>query len=201
MSNASTVRRQVSGSQQLTLAPISNPGTTKTAFVLNNNGLTGSGGGVIPLQAGTTGIYQGTGQVIHVRADGSFSGVTGGTTTIALELYEVPASVIAAGGLTATSFTGYNAVAAPGASGAVSNAAGAFQFDAFLQLDAAGNLNGAYTVVVDGQVLNSGALTAISSVTGLVGEADLNFVLAVTLGGAEPSTSVISLQEFAIDLE
>lgn len=198
MSNANTIRRQVSGTQQLTLASIINPGTTKTAFTLNNNALTQSGGGVIPLSAGVTGLYAGTGQVLNIRAAGSFAGVTGGTTTIALELYEVPAAIIAAGGLTATSFTGFNPVAAPSAV-TVSNAAGAFQLEAAIQLDAAGNLNGTYSGSVDdGTAI---PFTAISPVTGLVGEADLNFVLAVTLGGAEPSTSVLTLNEFAIDFE
>lgn len=197
MSNASTIRRQVSGTQQLTLAPIVNPGTTKTSFQLNNNALTLSGGGVIPLSAGVTGLYAGTGQVLVVRAAGTYSGVTGGTTTIALELYEVPASVIAAG-LTPTSFTGFNPVAAPAAVTSA-NAAGSFQLEAKIQLDASGNLSGTYSGWVDdGTAI---PLAAIASVTGLVGEADLNFVLAVTLAVAEPTTSTLVLNEFAIDLE
>lgn len=197
MSNASTVRRQVSGSQQLTLAPISNPGTTQTSFALNNNALTLTGGGVIPLAAGVTGLYAGTGQVLVIRAAGSFAGLTPASSTLALELYEVPASVIAAG-LTQTSFTGFNAVAAPSASSALAHAEGAFQLEAFIQLDSEGNLNGWYEGSIDSQVI---APADISAVTGLVGEADLNFVLAVTLGGAEPSTAVFTLNEFAIDLQ
>jgi hypothetical protein len=198
MSNASTIRRQVSGSIQLTTAPIVNPGTTVTQFQLNNNALTLTGGGVIPLSAGVTGLYQGTGQVLHIRAAGSFSGVTGGTTTIALTLFEVPAAIIAAGGLTSTSSTGYNTVASTGASAAVVNAAGAFTLDAFLQLDAAGNLNGNFSAQIDDATTI--ALQKISSVQALLGEQDLNFVLAVTLGGAEPSTSTLVLNEFGIDL-
>ena len=197
MSNASTIRRQISGTQQLTLAPIVNPGTVQTQFQLNNNALTLTGGGVIPLVAGVTGLYAGTGQVLVVRAAGSYSGVTAATTTLALELFEVPASVIAAG-LTPTSTTGYNPVAAPSASSALDNAVGAFQLEAHIQLDAAGNLNGWYQGSIDTQAITR---AAIDDVTGLVGEADLNFVLAVTLGGAEPSTSVITLDEFAIDFE
>jgi len=197
VSNASTIRRQISGTQQLTLAPIVNPGTVQTQFQLNNNALTLTGGGVIPLVAGVTGLYAGTGQVLVVRAAGSYSGVTAATTTLALELFEVPVSVIAAG-LTPTSTTGYNPVAAPSASSALDNAVGAFQLEAHIQLDAAGNLNGWYQGSIDTQAITR---AAIDDVTGLVGEADLNFVLAVTLGGAEPSTSVITLDEFAIDFE
>lgn len=196
MSNASTIRRQIAGTQQLTIAPISNPGTAVSNFVLNNNGLTLTGGGVIPLSAGVTGLYAGTGQVLRIRATGSFSGVTATTTTITLELWEVPAAIIAAGGLTQTSQTGFNAVSNPAAV-TVSNASGAFSLITDLQLDAAGNLNGQFSGWVDdGTVI---PVTKIASVVGLVGEADLNFVLSVTLGGAEPSTSVLILDEFAID--
>lgn len=216
MANANTIRRQVGGSntgnQQLTLAAIVNPGTTKTAFVLNNNGLTGQGGGVVPIPAGNYGIVQGQGQIIHVRANGTYSGVTSGTTTIALELYEVPFSVIAAGGLTQTSFTGYNAVGTI-TSTAVTSASGSFSVDAYLQLDANGNLTGTIEGDIDGVWVGP---TAITTITGLVGPAvngdtgavstqyqgenDLNFVLAVTLGGAEPTTSTLVLNEFAIDV-
>lgn len=196
MPNANTIRRQVFGNQQLQLAAITNPGTTKTAFVLNNNGLTGQGGGVIPLAAGNYGVFAGTGQIIHVRANGTYSGVTSGTTTIALELYEVPASVIAAGGLTQTSFTGYNAVGTV-TSTAVTSASGSFSVDAYLQLDANGNLTGTIEGDIDGVWVAPAAVTTIAS---LAGETDLNFVLAVTLGGAEPATSVITLEEFGIDV-
>jgi hypothetical protein len=181
----------------LTLASIVNPGATQTQFQLNNNALTLTGGGIIPLSAGVTGLYQGTGQVLRIRAAGSFSGFTAGTTTLALVLFEVPAAIIAAGGLTATSSTGYNSVANPSAV-TCANASGAFQLEVDIQMDAAGNLNGQFSGWIDdGTAI---PVTKIQSVTGLLGEADLNFVLAVTLGGAEPSTSTLALNEFALDL-
>lgn len=195
MSNASTVRRQVSGTQQLTLAPSLNPGTTETNFVLNNNGLTLAGGGVIPLQAGNTGLYAGTGQVFIVRAAGSYSGLTA-ADTITLKLYEITAANVAAGGLTQTSQTNFVLVASSGAL-AAANAAGAFQLEAYIQLDAAGNLNGNFTANVDG---TSKALAAISAVTGLAGEQDLNFVLSATFSASRVG-SIITLNEFAIDLQ
>lgn len=204
MSNASTIRRQVAGTQQLTLAPITSlTTTTETAFVFNNNALTGVGGGIIPLTAGVTGLYAGTGQVIHVRAAGSYSGVTAGTTTLLIKLYEVPAAVIAAGGLTQTSFTGYNVLVTPANPITLTNAAGAFTFDAWLQMDASFNLNGTYEFTADttGSHNPQGPAAVTSNVTGLVGEADLNFVLSVTLGGSEPSSAVYTLNEFAIDLQ
>src|SRR5690348_11764689 len=148
MANASTIRRQVSGTQQLTLAPISNPGTTETNFALNNNALTLSGGGVIPLSAGVTGLYAGTGQVLHIRANGVYSGVTGGTSTVDVKVYEVPAAVVAAG-LSQTSQASFNKLADTGPKGAA-NAAGSFAVDVRIQLDASGNLSGEFQAYVDG---------------------------------------------------
>lgn len=198
MSNASTVRRQVAGSQQLTIAPLlgSVITTVQNAFQLNNNALTLSGGGVIPLSAGVTGLYAGTGQVLVVRGAGQIAGATGGTTTLNLELFEVPASVIAAG-LLPTVFTGFNEVGATGAKG-VAEAAGSFVIVARLQLDASGNLEGSFKGVINGATIFPE--TTITPITGLVGEADLNFVLAATLGGAEAGV-ILTLSEFAIDLE
>ena len=198
MSNASTVRRQIAGSQQLTIAPLSGTaiGTTQTSFQLNNNALTLSGGGVIPLSAGVTGLYAGTGQVLVVRGSGNISGATPTTTTLLLQLFEVPASVIAAG-LTSQSFTGFNSIGSTGAK-AIAQAAGSFRVVAHLQLDASGNLEGIFEAYINGAAIVSAAV--ITPITGLVGEADLNFVLAATLGGAEAGV-VVTLEEFAIDLE
>jgi len=183
----------------LTIASITNPGTTETNFTLNNNGLTLTGGGVIPLSAGVTGLYQGTGQVLVVRAAGSFSGYTG-SDTLTLKLYEVPAAIIATGGLTSTSNTGFNLVHSSGAV-TISNAAGAFSFVARLQLDAAGNLNGSASTEIDtGTFEGPAVISGAANVKGLVGEADLNFVLSIT-AGSSVSTLVAVLNEFAIDLE
>jgi len=200
MSNASTIRRQVSGTQQLTIAPLVNPGTSQTAFTLNNNGLTGTGGGVIPLSAGVTGLYAGTGQVLVIRAAGTATGFTADSTTLILELFEVPAAIIAAGGLTATSFTGYNEVFATSAldlSLTAGQTTSSFRVEARIQLDAAGNLSGEYEGWINGTVV---AQATISVLNGLVGEADLNFVLAATLS-ASTSATILTLNEFAIDLE
>lgn len=196
MSNASTIRRQIAGTQQLTLASLSGTTitTTATAFQLNNNALTQSGGGVIPLSTGNTGLYQGTGQVFIVRAAGQYSGATASSTTLALTLYEVPASVIA-NGLTSQSFTGWNAVGTQAAA-TLGTASGSFQFEALLQFDAAGNLQGSYSSNIDG---TTKAQTVVTNIAGLVGEADLNFVLVAQLGTAT-SGVIVTLDEFAIDL-
>ena len=199
MPNANTVRQQVAGTLQLTTAPLlgSTITTTQTSFQLNNNPISLTGGGVIPLSAGVTGLYQGTGRTLHVAATGTFTGATANTTTALLELFEVPASVIAAG-LTATSFTNFNEV---GVSSAITltTTAAAFTFDARLQLDASGNLSGQYTVQIGGGTVKVYVADA-SVIAALAGEQDLNFVLALTLGGAETGV-VAELSEFRIDLE
>jgi len=198
--NANTVRQQVSGVIQLTLAPLSGTiiTTTKTAFQLNNNAISQTGGGVIPIVAGVTGLYQGTGRVLHVAATGTVTGATASTTTLVLEMYEIPASVIAAG-LTPTSFTGWKAIGLVPASSVVTigQTACSWSIDAYLQQDALGNLNGTYTGQIDSQIT---ARADVTAVTGLTGEADLNFAVTATLGGAEAGV-ILAMDELRIDLE
>jgi hypothetical protein len=203
VSNASTIRRQIAGTQQLTIAPLLGTiiTTTATPFSLNNNALTLTGGGIIPLSAGVTGLYQGTGQVIWIHAAGSLTGGTASSTTAILTLYQVPAASLP---LAATVITSANLVTAgatliaTSATGTLSSAvtAGNYSLDAYVGLDAQGNLDGWF----ESQVFASttGAKTAITAVKGLVGEADLNFVAALTLGGTEVGV-VAYLDEFALN--
>lgn len=202
MSNASTIRRQVAGTQQLTIASLvgSVITTTPTAFQLNNNALTLTGGGVVPLAAGVTGLYQGTGQVIWIHAAGQLTGGTAATSSIGLKLYQVPASLLPIANTLAAaqSFTSWNLLATQTviALGATETA-GSFFLDAYVQLDAQGNLDGTF----EGNVLNTAiAITHITLTPGLVGEADLNFAIVVTLGGAEPAGEQIVLSEFSLNL-
>lgn len=202
MSNASTIRRQIAGTQQLTLAPLSGAviGTTATAFQLNNNGLTLTGGGVIPLSAGVTNLYAGTGQVIWIHAAGVLTGGAN-SETLALTLYQVPASLLPIANTLsgAQTFTSWNSIASQSAvalstiSGTATS--GSFSFDAYVQLDALGNLIGDYSSNIFG---TTKAQTALTPAVGLVGEADLNFVLVATL--ATPGTSFVTLDEFSLNL-
>ena len=198
MSNASTVRRQVAGTQQLTIAQLLGTSitTTPTAFQLNNNGLTLTGGGVIPLSAGVTGLYQGTGAVLHIAAVGTIAGVT--SATLSLKLYEVPAALLPIANtlVGAQTFTNWNLLATSSVR-TVGATTDSFSFDARLQLDAAGNLQGQFTDEIDSLVDVYAPTTAV---TGLVGEADLNFVLVATLGGGEVGV-ILTCNEFRLDLE
>jgi hypothetical protein len=158
----------------------------------SENLLIGSGA-----QAAST-VYQGTGQVLHLAVTGSYSGMTANSTTIKLGVYEVPAAIIQAGGLTPVSQTGFNFVCQ--SSGVqVPSANGQFTFDVYLQFDAEGTLNGYF----QGQIGETTPLSpaACTQIEFLLGEADLNFVLTAQLGVSEPATATLTVDEFRIDLE
>ena len=203
MSNASTIRRQGSGSQQLTIAPLSYAVISSTAspFQLNNNALTLVGGGVIPLSAGVTGLYAGTGQVINIHLAGSLTGGTASSTTLIITLYQVPAASLP---LAATVITSAELVTAGGVliatSGtgtlAASETQGSFALDAQVQLDGQSNLTGGFSSVI---LDTATGLAAITAVKGLVGEADLNFVAAATFGGTATG-AIVNLNEFSLAL-
>ena len=202
MPNASTIRRQVAGTQQLTLAPLlgTTVTTTATPFSLNNNGLTLTGGGIIPLSAGVTGLYQGTGQVIWIHGAGTITATTANVATLIITAYVVPAASMP---LASTVVTSANLVTAGAtliattSTGtlAAGRTAGAFFIDLYVQLDAQGNLTGSF----EGTVLDTvTALTALTQVNSLVGEQDLNFVLAATQGVAETG-NIVTLDEFSLN--
>jgi hypothetical protein len=201
MSNASTIRRQVAGTQQLTLAPISGTvvTTTETVFQLNNNALTLTGGGYIPLSAGVTGLYQGTGQVLWIHIAGQMTATSANVATLIITLYQVPASFlpVPSTDTSAQVITGSNKIAT-GATGTLGSGAtaGSFSLDAYVQLDAQGNLEGWF----QSQTFNSttGAKTATTVVTGLVGEQDLNFFATATQGVAETG-NIVTLDEFSLN--
>jgi hypothetical protein len=203
MSNASTIRRQVAGTQQLTLAPLTAAAisTNETPFSLNNNALTLTGGGIIPLSAGVTGLYQGTGQVLWIHAAGTATGMTSASTTLTLSMQQVPAASLP---FASTVVTTANMVTA-GASDVFDSStittgtgqtSGAWQADAWLQLDAQGNLTGDFQTQIFGGATQ--AKTATTTVTGLVGEQDLNFVISATLGGTATGV-VLNLNEFSLN--
>ena len=210
MPNAKTIRQQVYGTQVLTLAPLKGSviSTTATAFQLNSNPLTTGGGyngaandtggdgpsGVVPLSVGVTGFYLGTGRPINIVANGSY--VTPGTESLTFTLYEVPASVIAAGtvgGAAAQTFTSWNSLGVS-ATTSTTGADGSFTFSATLQLAANGALTGQFKSQI------ASAATAAANTTAIAGlaEADLNFVLVATLTTGT-ATSVVTLDEFRIE--
>ena len=202
MSNASTIRRQISGTQQLTLASLSGTTitTTETVFQLNNNALTLTGGGYIPLSAGVTGLYQGTGQVLWLHIAATLTGGTASTTTLILKLYQISAANLPVPSTDSSStVTGLCTLIATGATGTLnaSDTAGSASLDAYVQLDAQGNLQGWFQSQTFAST--TWAKTATTVVNGLTGEADLNFLVTATLGGAETGV-VVTLDEFSLNL-
>jgi hypothetical protein len=173
--------------------------TTATAFQLNNNGLTLTGGGVIPLSAGVTGLYQGTGQVLWIHCAGTVTGFTANSSTLALQLYQVPASLLPIANTLAAaqSFTSWNSIGSQSAASfGTTETAGSFTFDAYVQLDAQGNLMGYYDANIGA---TTKAQTVITPITGLVGEQDLNFVLVATIGTAAPAGAIVTLDELSLN--
>jgi hypothetical protein len=88
---------------------------------------------------------------------------------------------------------------ATGATGTLdaSDTAGSASLDAYVQLDAQGNLQGWFQSQTFAST--TGAKTATTVVNGLTGEADLNFLVTATLGGAETGV-VVTLDEFSLNL-
>jgi hypothetical protein len=184
----------------LTIAPILGTvvTTTETVFQLNNNGLTLTGGGYIPLVAGVTGLYQGTGAVIWIHAAGTLTATSANVATLILKLYQVPASFlpVPSADTSAQVITGSNLIATS-ATGtlAAGRTSGSFFLDAYVQLDAQGNLTGNF----EGETFNTVTpFAALTQVTGLVGEADLNFFVTATQGVAETG-NVVTLDEFSLN--
>lgn len=201
MSNASTIRRQIAGTQQLTLAPLAASviGSTETAFALNNNGLTLTGGGVTPLAAGVTSLYAGTGQQIWIHAAGLLTGGTASSTTLTLKLYQVPASLLPIANTLSgqQTFTNWQLLATSAVGTlAAATTSGNFSVDAYVQLDPSNNLTGYFESQVFASATGAPAATTQRVLTG---EVDLNFVITVTLGGTTTGV-VVTLDEFALAL-
>jgi hypothetical protein len=230
VSNASTIRRQVSGILPGTLAAFTPlaplPFDIATCFALNGvpgelNSLLVSNtivtGGVVPLMVGpgqnnggvsqgwpndvgavsNYQLYSGTGRVLRIRATGSVTGLA--NSTLALMLYEVPGSSLPLSPLVTTAaelVTAGGVLIATSVTGAVGAETGSLTFEALVQLDAEGNLEGSFTSEINSTVGQEQAITVAS---GLVGDADLNFVLAAIAGTADLVSVVVD--EFAIDWE
>lgn len=203
MANANTLQSQIFGTIEKTLAPLQSAviGTTESQFQLNNGAISLTGGGVVPLpvasSAGTigsvvnNGIYAGQGRAFRVRAFGHTESATA-ACTLTLKLYQVPASVVAAG-LTFQTLTGYNAIAASTAR-AITNGKNSFQMNADLQVSASYELQGSFSDTISNLVDASAAITAVA----MTSEADLNFILTATLSSATP-VSTVTTSEFSIE--
>ena len=96
----------------------------------------------------------------------------------------------------AQTFTSWNKIADSG-SCTISQTQAGFTLDARLQLSANGNLTGEFTSQIDFTTAVVSWVKISTDLTGLVGEADLNFVVTAILSSGE----TVTLTEFRIDLE
>ena len=195
MSNKNTIKSQLSGTVQNTLAPLTNgvAGTSETAFSLNAGPISGIGGGVIPLSLGNPGTIGGTGGQLKIRANGAAVTTSATSCTLTLNLYLIPAAIVAAG-LTNQSFTNWKKLATSSAR-SIANAINSFAVDATVQLTSSGRLQGQAGFIISDLV---DAQAAITAATGLLGEQDLNFVLTSTASNSD-SGNVITLNEFSLE--
>jgi hypothetical protein len=195
---------QVAGSIEKTLKPnATGTSTVETAFQVNGNSIANISPFVLPLGVGNPGVFVGgsyalssltsTGLPFRVRLFGFAT--TGTTENLTIKLYVVPAASIA--GLTSTSFTGATAIATTGAV-AVNSTTGGFELEVTLlpvaESTTSVTLQGAQGASLVNNTLVAAA--AITAVTGLQGETDLNFFVTSTLsaGNAADVVTLTGLQ-------
>jgi hypothetical protein len=119
--------------------------------------------------------------------------ITGVNATLTLKLYQVPASVVAAG-LAAGSVAGCNLLATTTAR-AVNTTTGKFYFEALIQWDATtGLIHGQFSDQISNLLDAWAATTAVTTAT--LADNELNFLLSATLSSGNAANQVI-LQEFA----
>jgi hypothetical protein len=118
---------------------------------------------------------------------------TGVNATLTLKLYQVPASVVAAG-LAAGSVAGCNLLATSTAR-AVNTTTGKFIFEAMLQWDSVtGLIHGQFTDEISNLLDAWAATTAVTTAT--LADNELNFLISATLSAGN-AANVVTLMEFA----
>lgn len=118
---------------------------------------------------------------------------TGANATLTLKLYQVPASVVAAG-LTAGSVSGCNAIATSTAR-TINTTTGKFIFQAELQWDSlTSKIHGQFSDEINNLLDGFAAVTSVTTAT--AADNELNFLLSATLSSGN-AANVVTLQEFA----
>jgi hypothetical protein len=121
-------------------------------------------------------------------------GVTGANATLTLKLYQVPASVVAAG-LAAGSVVGCNLLASSTAR-AINTTTGKFYFEAVLQWDSTtGLIHGQFSDQISNLLDAWAATTAATTAT--LADNELNFLISATLSAGN-AANVVTLVEFAV---
>lgn len=199
------VKGLVLGSVQGNLQPlVLGASTTETAFSINGNTAANP---VIPAQAAVLKLPStqpvsaiGTnlapvfvwdnGRPFFLQGWGKC--ITGANATLTLKLYQVPASVVAAG-LAAGSVVGCNLLATTTAR-AVNTTTGKFYFEALIQWDATtGLIHGQFSDQISNLLDAWAAITAVTTAT--LADNELNFLISATLSAGNAANQVI-MQEF-----
>lgn len=120
--------------------------------------------------------------------------ITGTSANLTLKLYQVPASVVAAG-LAAGSVTGCNLIATSTAR-AVNSTTGKFYFEALLQWDSTtGLLHGQFSDEISNLLDAWAVTTAVTTAT--LADNELNFLMSATLSSGNAANQV-QLREFTV---
>jgi hypothetical protein len=202
-----TIAYQQAGFQQNTIAANTNAqGTTETPVSLNANPFAAVagislGGGVIPLSVpATSGSLQGSNvasglwssaRPFRVKANGTVT--TGTTLNLTIKLYQVPASVLAAG--TQATLANDNVLSSSGAI-AVNSASANWELIAELQWDSTSKkLTGTAKWSLNGTLVAEAEITVVTTATASEGE--LNFILSQTFS-ASNTANTFQVQFFEI---
>jgi hypothetical protein len=201
-----SIKGLVLGGSQGNLQPLAlGASTTETAFSVNGNSAANPAiaaqaailrlPGTQPVLAVGTAISSvfqwDNGKPFYLQGWGVCK--TGTNATLTLKLYQVPASVVAAG-LAAGSVAGCNLLATSTAR-AVNTTTGKFIFEAMLQWDSVtGLIHGQFTDEIS-NLLDAWAATAAVT-TATLADNELNFMISATLSSGN-AANVVTLQEFA----
>jgi hypothetical protein len=140
----------------------------------------------------TPAFYWDNGRPFFLQAWGICT--TGANANLTLKLYQVPASVVAAG-LAAGSVTGCNLLATSTAR-AVNTTTGKFYFEALLQWDSISSLlHGQFSDEISNLLDAWAATTAVTTAT--AADNELNFLLSATLSAGNAANAV-KLMEVAL---
>jgi hypothetical protein len=194
MANANVIASLTGGFLQGSIAPLAiGTSTVATAFSMNVNPITGGGGGPAvlmgPAENNTPSYYAGC-RPFKVTAYGT--ALTKATETVLIGLYQVPGVIAAAG--TAGVLANDNLVKASTAR-SIANGTAPWYIDFVFQYEPVSQrLFGSGGFAINGLVDASAAGTIV---TGLVGDGDLNFIVAATMGTGTAG-DLITLTEISI---
>jgi hypothetical protein len=196
MANANVIASLTGGFLQGSVAPLAiGASTVPTVFSMNINPITSGGGGpavlVGPAENNTPSFYAGC---RPFKVTGWGTALTKATETVVLAIYQVPGVIVKAG--TAGVLTNDNLLVSSTAR-SIANGTAPWYCDFTMQYEPVSQrLIGSGSFNING-LDDANASTTI--VTGLVGDGDLNFIIAATMGTGTAG-DLITLTELNISV-